>query len=271
MKYAVISADTHPMYAFFAPLTALVWRHVVGYEPIVVLVGARDEWGRLSAVRQAMIDRGITYTRIDVPDGYRSSTVAQVARLYGWMLGHGDDHVIVSDVDMWPLSRRWFQQGEAGTHQVSVLYANNRTRFPICYVAAHARTWCEMIYGRPAEEEIQRALFLEERVHEHMRLYQSPTTAAADAWQHDEEWLTARIHGWAGYPHRVRFIDRAAGDPPHDRLDRSAWLRFVGEHVDAHLLRPGPQNWPALRDLLSRIAPSELDWADSYVQAFSRS
>ena len=40
-KFAILASNENPTYAFYLPLTALLWRSI-GYEPLVVTVG---QWG----------------------------------------------------------------------------------------------------------------------------------------------------------------------------------------------------------------------------------
>lgn len=256
MKYAVVSTDCHPHYSFFAPLTAEMWRRI-GYEPLVLLCGDFDP--AMHVVADHLSRLGVRTERVHALSGYRTSTLAQVGRMYGFALAAPEDYVIVSDIDMWPLRADWFTRHEAPAGHLALLYANNRQRFPMCYVAGQATVWREICQVPEGAGSVQ------DLAHAHLLRHLSPTTHAADAWQHDEEWLTARIHAWANYPSRCLFVSRAAGEPPADRLDRGAWKSRAPVHIDAHLLRPGFAHWPHLRQALGSVP----DWAEAYLTAYT--
>lgn len=253
-RHAIVATDAHPHYSFFAPLTAEMWRRA-GYEPIVLLIG--EESRSMGVAVRRLSDSGVRCERVCALPGYRTCNLSQIARIYGFALAAPGDYVIVSDMDMWPLAGEWFQRNEAAPGHLALLYANNRQRFPMCYVGAEARVWREVC-------QVPDAGTVEQLAHAHLLRHLSPATHAPDAWQHDEEWLTARIHEWPGYPDRCHFVNRAAGEPPADRLDRSAWAGRGPQHLDAHLLRPGYAHWPQL--LATYGEPPS--WAEGYRVAF---
>lgn len=266
-----IATDQNHDYAFFAPLTAVAWRTVVGYMPLVILVGAKEDWSSQSAklVVRSLQDLDILHTFLSPTPGYRTSTVAQVSRLYGWLFAANSDYVIASDMDMWPTSREWFRSNEAEAGSLSVLYANNQTRFPICYSGAAAATWAR-IMGVDARNGVG-AIALKDVVDDHMQKHLSVDSGSEHAWQHDEEWLTERILAWPGYGSSAHLVQRASGEPPADRLDRSAWTTLAPGHVDAHLLRPGFLHWDNLRRLFRTLVPGMAQWAEQYVEEYKLS
>lgn len=258
-KYAVYGVNAHPDYAFFAPLTAEAWRRI-GYESIVLMVG--DFTPSMHVVARMLEQTHVRMERIYALPGYRTSTLAQVGRVYGWAAAQADDYVIVGDVDLWPLRREWFEKHEAPQGKLAILYANNPDHFPMCYIAGHGGTWREVLRLGDSTATVQ------ELAHAHLLAHLSPTTFAADAWQHDEAWLTARIRQWPGYPERCVLCKRA--EVPGvgiltDRLDRAGWGPRQAQHLDAHLLRPGFKHWATLRGLLADLPA----WAEDYVRAYA--
>lgn len=267
-----LSSDQHPAYEFFVPLSAAVWRHRIGFEPIVTLVGYEEEWlaKRTSKlVLDELEKQDIDPTFVSTPEGYRSANVAQAARMYAAFhptfhphLSDGDV-TITTDIDMWPIDRDWFCRHLPNPGIVTSYYGNFPSRFPMCYVAADVATWREM-HG------YQRGCSIADTVRMHMLKYLRPTTAAPDAWQHDEEYLTARIHALGA--HRINMVRRPDGDPFPDRIDRVVWPHELelGGKKDAHLLRPGyePTHWPRLRALFKKLCPDLVGWADEYTDRY---
>jgi hypothetical protein len=269
VTFVALASDQHPAYQFFVPLSAAVWmRRVSPWKPIVILVGSELEWwGKSTSLTVlGMLEQlKITPHFVECPAGSRSANVAQIARMYAaYTFGMEDDDVIVtSDIDMWPVDGSWFTHHLPVARQVTSYYGNFPSRFPMCYVAADVATWREM-HG------YQRGCALGDVVEMHMLKHLRPETAAPDAWQHDEEYLTARIHALG--PDRLKKVIRPSGDPFPDRIDRVCWPHELelGGKRDAHLLRPGSDlpNWGRLRTLLHKLCPDLVGWADEYAAVY---
>lgn len=265
---ASIATDQNPVYECFAPLTAAVWRYHIGFEPLVTLVGRPSEWStrpRSKLVLDTLRNLLIQPMFVDMPEGYRSANVAQIARMYAPIELDPDDVAITADIDMWPLDRDWFCRYLPDPGKVTSYYANFPSRFPMCYVAANSDTWFEMhgLDRRDYWGEVSRA------TGEHMLQHLKPETAAPDAWQHDEEYLTARIHALG--PDRLTAVKRPAGDPFPDRIDRVNWpgQLELGGKKDAHLLRPAYANWFRVGELFEMLCPTLMGWADQYIARYN--
>jgi hypothetical protein len=257
-RIAVLSATKDPTYAFFAPLTALVWRRVTGFDPLLLLVGDEAEWrdDRRAAVALDEAVRHADVVFVTRPDGPADHTLAQVVRLCAAALeGGDDDYLVASDVDLWPVARDRFHPAQARrVFQVfnADAYGADGDRFPICYLGGRRAVWRELF---PLEGGLAAALG---RV---------PWPADGD-WHFDERYATARLQAWPHFAARGQRIPRPPG-PDHGRIDRSDWREpaSLDGIVDAHLLRPGftPESWPRLRALLARlVGADDLRDADAY-------
>jgi hypothetical protein len=263
MKYATFGIDSNPLYAFFAPLTALVW-NALGYRALVIVIeGSTSPATQL--VHRELEGLPCDIVRLLPPAGHLTATVAQIARIYAWSAAvvQDNDYVLTTDADMWPLAPAWFERGECQPSGFSLLYANNRTRFPMCYLGGHKAIWHEIIGAGGT---------FQERVDHHLSVHLGPGGHPSDAWQHDEEFVTGRIHAWSGFPARCMCVDRASGEPPADRIDRADWPRSfdLTQRIDAHLLRPGytVDNWPHLEKLFYALCPAHEAWAAVYHRMF---
>lgn len=268
---AVFSSDLNADYFFYLPLTAALWRHVAGYRPTVLLTGTCAEWRAhiqaAIALRHAR-EQGAEIHWIGPVAGHRSSTVAQVARLFAGALDEYEDSwLLTADVDMWPLSA-WFREAGVVTLHYGNAYEHEPVpKWPLCYIGARASTWRQImglsvmgLAAGPLGSPIQR--HLDERL------------AGADAWRawnHDEVEFARRLTAWPGYPAQCAVVPRR-GCPPVDRIDRSAWpaAPVAAGMVDAHLPRPGWVSWPLVRPLIAQAAPDLLPWADGYAEEFRR-
>lgn len=269
--FASIATDQHPVYECFAPLTAAVWRERIGFTPLVTLVGYEEEWlarPRSRFVMDELRTMDIRPIFVRVPEGYRSANVAQIARMYAPLELNPEQVAITADIDMWPIDRDWFCRHLPNPSTVTTYYANFPSRFPMCYVAANSDTWFAMhgLDRRNHWGEVESATTA------HMLQHLSPETSPPDAWQHDEEYLTARIHSLG--PSRLNSVIRPSGDPFPDRIDRIVWPHEIalGGKKDAHLLRPAfsPSNWRQLRQLLGKLCPNLVSWADAYIDRYNK-
>lgn len=272
-RRVVLSSDTHPDYAFYLPLTALIWS-LRGWEPTVIAVGGDNEWRR-SPLREAVAaarEVAGSFSYLDLPGlpFKRTSTVAQVSRLFGWLAAgtQDDDLVVTSDIDMWPIGP-WVLDVTVPTDAFTILGANAHmdtngrpTRFPICYLAARAATWRDVIGDTPSiAAGVDRVLAVVPAE------YGTHRGVPLGEWCLDESYFFGRV--WAGHLDRCRLVARDLAARGQMRLDRAAWHENwrLADLADAHLPRPGysDENWPRVRRLLARLVPDlYLRWADSY-------
>jgi hypothetical protein len=247
-KTVVLSATNDPIYAFFAPLTALVWRRVAGFQPLLLLIGSSAEWecdaGSATVLAESRRHAEVAFVprRAGVPD----HSLAQVVRLCAFALdGADDDYLLVSDIDMWPLAAGHFHAGnpQREFHIVNA-DAYDGHRFPMCYLAGRRAAWREIFSG--------------EGVGLDAALARIPWPADPD-WHFDECYATARLRVARDFERRIELLSRPSG-PDHGRLDRANWrLPPHAGLTDAHLPRPGftVDHWPQLRSVLEPLLSTD--------------
>jgi hypothetical protein len=250
-RIAVTSATLDPTYAFFAPLTALAWRRV-GFEALVYLVGAEAEWlaDRRGALALGAARRFAEVIFVPRCAGAADSTLSQVVRLCA-PDGSGDDYLLASDVDLWPLGRGWLERADPQRefHVFNAdAYGIDPPRFPMCYLAGRRAAWRAAFGGGALAEQLARI----------------PWHADGD-WHFDERFATARLRALPGFEHRCQLLPRI----PSSRLDRAAWdcPASLEGLVDAHLPRPGfvEPHWGEIEALLRQLLqPEDLAWAIAY-------
>lgn len=276
MNYAVIATNHNHSYDFFAPLTVMMWRRVVGFDCIVLLTDTEAEWRRekyASLVLDTLGELNVQHHFIGKIEGYQTAQAAQSSRQHAAALDlPAEDVLITGDIDMWPLDGPWFRLHDPAKWDFTLWYWNAYgSPYPpyhcTAYCGATARVWREVMglritgeVGSQLQETFDRTLG---RYHDSWQ-----------AWNHDELFFGSRIKGWDGYPDRCQRIDRYGG-PPDDRIDRSGWpaeIDWSRQWVDTHLLRPGAQheNWVRIRPILEHYLPDRMDWVDSYLLGYRR-
>lgn len=259
-RVAALSVDANPVYAWFVPLCALMWRHVAGFETSVLVVDSPDR-ALDPRLERRMAEAGALVRRCGVPPT-GAAAASQLVRLFTCVAPgvEPDDYLVTADADAWPLASAPFQPSGA---PVDLLYPDAADRaetpyFPMGYIGARASAWREFMGVTTSTPEGALA-----------DLYRSDATLLAGhtGWNYDETLVTRRLKAWPGLA-SARVV-RRRGDPPVDRVDRAAWPArpLADGAVDAHLLRPGwtDGSWPRLRPLLeARLPAAWLSWADGY-------
>lgn len=247
----IFSTDANPNYAFYAPLTALMWEEC-GYRSTVLVVGACDAWwlDRLNEVA--------TIHRLPNVRGVSTAAMTQFSRLYGYLVCDPSDWVLMGDVDAWPLSARPFSpvEGALLMYASSCIRGQPNDAYPMGYIGMQASDW-RAVMSSPSES-IEGAV----------ALVRAGLSGEDPLYNRDEAFVTARLKAWDGYPLKCTFVPRD-GDPIRGRIDRSAWpaIPHVDGMIDAHLIRPGftDENWPRIRPLLEqRLTTAAMRWADDY-------
>ena len=262
------SADANPIYQFYLPLTALMWREVAGYHALVELVGTAPGF-LLDRLRE--IIRSGDIVCVEPPQCCGTPASAQLVRLLSYLAQNiaDDDYLMTCDADIWPLQAAVFEPHNDAPlliYPSSCLLNNpgiNTPAFPICYIGARTSLWRSLmgIEANSLREGLE-LLFLTEPL------------LSAGGFNADEAVITKRIMGARNYPEGFHCVPRD-GFPPRGRIDRAAWPENVRLHIngarnmfiDAHLPRPGyaDENWSRIRPLLELyLSPKWLRWCDDY-------
>lgn len=270
----VVSSDLNPTYCFFLPIVTELWHSRIGFDVLVLAVGDEAEW-RATPQAQLALDaareRGATVKFVKAPAGYRTSTVAQVSRLLGFLGVDDDRYVLTSDVDMWPLDRAWLNQRSGA---FTVLYANaySSKRWPICYLGGIASTWSDIM--RPESRDISEAV---------AKLLDSGLGRGASqdsSWNFDETTFARKLSAWS----RFRDVGMVSREQVHDlagrRIDRQdtdkpSWKppQSIDGLIDAHVGRPGynDYNWSRYFPILNMALEKDTcDLLNNYRSKFTR-
>jgi hypothetical protein len=263
----LVASDLNPAYLHFFPLVHRVWTELVGIDVRLVLIGhelppALNSFNRLVHVFPP------------VP-GVHPAFQAQCIRLLFPALLGGEytDAVLISDMDMIPMNRRYFTRpiehltpDKFVVYRAGVLEALGE--IPICYNAATPGTWGEMFENVRDETDISDVLrqwWAECGGYEEIR--------KGAGWTTDQRRLFSRLNAWAaaeGSGRVVRLTDRQTGFCRLDRcspevfrrrLARHSCLLRAGYYADFHMMQPahehGALNLQAADEALRPASPTD--------------
>lgn len=147
LSHVVVSSDLNPRYLDCWPLARRAWREIAGLEPLLVLVAEE-------APRDLRADASVHV--FEPLDGIHTALQAQCVRLLHPALVEGASGVLVSDIDMIPLNRSYFHRPAGMICERDFLAYRDVfldvSEIPICYNAAHPRTWADVFQVTDADE-----------------------------------------------------------------------------------------------------------------------
>jgi hypothetical protein len=154
LSHVVVSSDLNRRYLDCWPLAQRAWREVAGLDPLLVLI-ADDAPAELRADPSVHVFAPV--------DGLHTALQAQCIRLLYPALVDDATGVLVSDVDMVPLNASFFHRPAGMVDERHFLAYRDvflgASEIPICYNAAHPRTWGDVF--EVADTDDVRAQLLE--------------------------------------------------------------------------------------------------------------
>lgn len=256
-RYAVMGCDRHPDYMFYLPIVSQLWR-LVGYTPLIFLIGIAQEWlndKRAAGVLKLTRKAGAIINFIPALAGYRTSTLAKCVRLYASYLPylHENDYLLTTDVDLLPLSKEFFWQGD--TDKLAFWFSNAYDQtaqpdmYPMCHVGGRAGVWRDLTNvkltpGAPPQYAVYGAMLND------LNSLLGPNRDVGDDYKYrngaglfdDEMYLAEFLRRWAGYKKLCQFIPREKrpSGSPFGRLDKVDWdlAHWEYDPFDAHAFRP---------------------------------
>jgi len=295
----VTSATPEADYSFPLPLTCLLWRELVGFEPIVYLVSS-SAWLRPGpkACVDALKMWGFKVIEFYPIEGHDNVVNSKHVREHA-AVDPGiapDTWIMPADADLWPLQCEFYHQHEGAQEKAVLYYANGDgfkskaetitsfqegRRFPtipLCHATMRAREWrqsWELHAGLLASS--MRQTFANDGVSDASRVPPDEIRVGWEWWvRSDQRVLTWRLcqQPWfhdKGQGDKVRYIERSKRKgPPDDRLDRgilSDWTN-LGEKfwVDSHIFKQPQlhQHWLKLYALFALRLPKFAEWSLNY-------
>jgi len=298
-QVVVLSASREPpQYLFYLPFTVLLWKRIVGYDPLVLITFEKEH---MEPVTQLVIGEvvkqqgNVTLVHVDKIPCQTVSTIAQASRLYSSFLpGFGPhDRIMMGDADLFPLKREpWVQSdNERPCFIANDAYRNlglprEQMQIPFVGIMMNVSVW-RFVLGGP----YRRTTFLGGEFEEILadELTKGEDYYGPQLWPtvdrvFDQLWVARWLQETGFYPSKCESRVRNTAD---DRLDRINWNFDLeklarGGYADAHLFKDGHtgESWQRTLELLDGVFSVFFDeeeeqrlrdWARSYHDEFTKS
>ena len=298
--YVALSSDSSRDYSFILPFTALFWKNIINFEPIVVLVG---DWSSkksqvvlnffnilnipVNLIRSHIGDiNGNAISGLEFCGGnYQICNIAQnVREQTAAMIDDNESWLMPGDADLWPLKVNFYQQHFYSSSKAVCYYSNgdhfqgknsvieavknnkDYQSIPTCHVTMKVKTWKEM-YQYESKDILECTIKTLDKWLKPKVFGKQPGQASWESWMSDQRILTENLCNATWFPHEATLITRN-GHPPGDRLDRGNlqdWNNInFSRYTDAHLLRVPEENWNLIKPLIAYYLPSYLNMANEY-------
>jgi len=246
MKLAccLVACDLNPAYLDCFPLVHRLWRELVGVDVRLVLIAER--------IPESLASLSDSIAVFEPLPSMHTAFQAQCIRLLYPALLSDDyrDAVLTSDIDMLPMSRRYFVDPLAPLRPDGfVIYRSgvldHLGELPICYNAAAPDTWAELFGGVRDGKDVRSLL---QAWWAELDGYEGYRSGAN--WNADQKKLFGHVAAWgagAGRERVARLTDRATGFRRVERhkpqrfshaLARRARLISCGYFSDFHMMQP---------------------------------
>lgn len=193
----LLASDLNRRYLDFWPLVSRAWREILDVEPTLVLVASAPD------LPPALRDDPLVHV-FEPVDGVHTAFQAQCVRLLYPALLDGDGAVLVSDMELMPLSPGYFHGSLAGLDaRFFVVYRDvhhPRGEVAIPYNAAEPRTWQD-VTGVADEEDVRASLaaWARGRVYDGVR--------GGEGWYTDQLTLFRLLTTWPESAQRLWMLD----------------------------------------------------------------
>lgn len=294
-RYVVLATDAAPTYSVLAPVAVRLWRRL-GYEALVFIHAEGWETPHGRVVLEELDAAGARTKVVPTIAPMSIANTMRCSRLVG--AAHDgldeDDFLLTSDVDMFPLSRTFFDRQEdlvvlralgdtwmqpsapkPPTFREGV--ALSEVRFPMCYAGALTSIWRELfpIVPGDAAESLRRTVepHLGRRDHtdldEHLVSWAFPRhpranglvrQVAVGVWRQEDLWLVDPVDAPRLSSHECMhrgMLWRADGWTPAQGPPPDGVIDFITERFE------GRRPWWCF-DVAAVFFPEEASWLGAY-------
>ena len=232
IKYAIMSSDSNPLYLDFWPVISKIWYEKFNITPVLYYFGDNVD----SIDTQYGIVKHMTPAP-DVPIYFQCLWVR-----YWSYAEHLDDISIISDIDMIPLSTKYFIDSIADVADDMYVHLNacilSYGTLPSCYHVCRGDIYKDILsLDDDYIADVTRVF--------NMNLGEDPGAhlTGNQQWYADERYASSKVlEYYNNNPEKVLLFDRSSktGDR---RIDRSNWSYDVeglksGFYLDSHSIRP---------------------------------
>lgn len=270
MKRVIISTNDNPNYFFFLPLVVAAWK-VLGFSVTCIVVSEKQSRELKKAITKAQkIDKDFKAYYIESPK-FRTGSVAQISRLYGFLLSDNyDEYIITSDIDMIPMGD-FFTKLDIEKCTFVGKDLTGGSQYPICYIGMKAIDWyayMQVEYGTGFETALNEEL--ERWTH------QLKSEDFYTYWDIDQRISTRQANRLEKRsPEKFVNIDRGFEKGlAANRVDRAkfSWIPGV-QYIDMHAehgIQDDPEKLSRLKSCLYQCTEIDISWLDAYVKSLKK-
>lgn len=231
-KTVILSSNDNLDYLKYYPYVSWAWNEL-GWDTLLFYNGKHTPLlAEFETIKNNWATERNVIRVVGNIDGYRSETIVQVSRLFAGICFPSSEEnlLMLGDVDMIPLSDYW--KPEPNTITTYGWDLTDYGHFPMCYVAAKATKWREMIGVESVYVSVE---------HEIKRLLDKTPKAKSEVWEEwwqvDQDILTEML--LKEVSGRTDIIRGVHDGLAQGRADRYDWERTKDRGIiDAHMPRP---------------------------------
>lgn len=250
---AIHSSDSNPLYLDFWESVSRAWKTKLGIEPVLIYI---DHDYKTAAISEKY---GKVVRMKPIP-GIPLYVQCQTVRFW-YATQLGDKTGIISDIDMYPLSKYYFKTQIRHIEKHKYVHLNpcisSYGQYPACYHVAMGSTFASVLGSYDFETYMQMAINYSNNV--------DTSNGSLTYWFVDERYSTMLI---TNHPDKsiFKFINRNGGECGH-RIDRSAWgyshqLVTNDQYYDAHSIIPFTDHETELNQLVDLM--HDANFVDDY-------
>jgi hypothetical protein len=240
LKYAVVSANNNSEYLDFWPYVAKAWKELIGIEPILLYIDDKEPSQELSK-------HGKVFYLESIPEW---SIVQQAQSIRFWAARLLDAPFIISDMDMLPISKEYYENGVSGIGDTGIVsyssdvinyrWYKTNPQYPMCYLAGDPNSFinCLQLNDTDHKDFLRRLMKMNIRFGTDQKFFynQSRVTTGYS--------LTHLNRGWIEEKYAVGRLDKVIWPEPGYNTDG---------YIDCHLPRPMMDNLDMCNELFLKL------------------
>lgn len=253
LDLCLVSCDLNPNYYPYFPLVKECWKTIVGIDCILILVANEIPYELMPEKDSIILFPPIK----EIPTAFQAQCIRL---LYPCILAKTYHGIIISDMDIIPLSRDYFmksiQELPEDTFCVYRDVISEYRQYPMCYCAGSSAVW-SVLFPVRIMNDLRECL---------RRWYNKDdyviSSPYSEMWAQDQTQLYISVNENCNNVKTVLMRDEATGYKRLDRLDINFIYENIdeikkgiinGEYTDFHLPRPYHVHKVLLNELLSGV------------------
>jgi len=239
IDYAIMGSNLTPMYLDFWPIISKTWKEIFNITPVLGLICDEDS--------DLIEDEFGLVKKFKAIEGIDTGLQSQIVR--HWLTKELSGNVVISDIDMVPLSKQYFidQVKSFDSSKIYVMSSDNvecinNKEIPMCYNISDSNLFARMLGLDDTWVEFVNKL-----------------NYMGFGWTTDQNYLWLKLQEFKEKnPNDVVLLSRGWPRGADKRIDRLWWsyepnLVKEGYYIDSHLLRPYNENKERVDNLINLL------------------